>query len=177
MKRSALCVGAGLVLGLVMSSRPAGADATWTAAGTCQWSEAENFDVGFTGEIDNNATTGVEHRVSCGLDTPGHTGASTTDDLTVYFYDGNSGTGMEDAVYCNIYSCNMKGDVCTNEGTRYSCSTSGGCTSPSVSSYTGDGWLSFTNLDQALWSALNLTCAVPTDEGTASRLKRMLLTY
>lgn len=98
-------------MGLALSARPVGADATWTVAGTCQWDEVESFDANFDGEVENNATSGIEHRLSCGLATPGYASASSTDGLYVYYYDGNNGTAMEDHVYCNIYSCNMSGST------------------------------------------------------------------
>lgn len=170
-----LVLGGGLVAGFLAVGMPADADPTWTAAGACSWDDAaETFEPQFAGELENVATSGAEHRVSCGLDT-GESVASTTQDLYVYFYDGNNNANMEDSLYCAPYSCTMSGAVCWNANTKYSCSTSGGCTTHG-SGYTGDNSLSFLNLDRDTWSAINLTCAIPyEDSGVRSYLKRMLL--
>jgi hypothetical protein len=177
MNRNLFALGLGVLLGAVAGgTTAASADAVYTAAGACQWSNSEDFRPEFEGPVKYFGTSGVEHRVSCDLPRPGDVTATTTDDVLVYYTDNNAGTLMQDSVYCNVYTCALSGSTCYNESTRYSCSTSGGClTAPG--SYTGAGNLFFTDLNRPAFYTTNVTCAVPVDTGPESSVNRFWYTY
>ncbi len=96
--------------------------------------------------------------------------------LSVYFYDLNNDGGMEDDVYCNVYSCNMSGSTCTSPGTRFGNGTGGSTTSTYYSS--GDGYISFVNFTRSALTVSSVWCNVPAADGTNyARIKRFWFNY
>lgn len=156
---------AGFGFGIAAGAVPVAADTFYSASGACSYSASiDDFRNNFDGDLDFNGTTGIEHRLSCGLIRP-NAAASTTDDLNVYFEDRNAGTNMEDNVICSVRNCNPTGSTCTTESTLFGNGFGG--TPTSGGTYTGVGFTQFTNLDRAANSTTVLSCAIPNRVGAA----------
>jgi hypothetical protein len=179
--RGAICLGVLLGFSCVALwyAPEAEAGAVFSAAGACQWGADVDMrpDTGNQGTVENYETSGIDHRVTCDLATPGHTAAETTDDIFVYYNDVDNGGNMEDSLYCNVYTCSLSGSsACSNEQTLFSCST-GGCVTP-PGAWTGSGTMVFSNIDRpSLW-VTEVWCAIPTVySGSRSRVRSMYYIY
>jgi len=132
------------------------------------WDTTEDLRPREEGWIENHETSGADHRIYCGLTQSNDIGSASTDDLWVYFYDNNSSSAMEGNVYCNIYTCNTSGSTCNNETTTFG-NASGG-TTISGSTFTGHGYIYFSNFDKPSWGIPNVWCAIPPDNGGAESM-------
>lgn len=156
----------GVCIGTMFAAQEAEAAAVYAATGTCSWSTAESMETTDGGRVRALATSGIEHRIRCGLVAPDHLSADTDDDVYVYYTDNNSETGMEDHVICNVHTCDLDSTDCNSETSRFSCATGGGCTSV-PGSFTGSGNLAFTNLDKPAYFNTFVSCAIPHDTAGA----------
>lgn len=137
---------------------PADADDVFAPAAACM--ERINYggayrNIGTNGQQVFNLSTSQYGYVGCGLrrDT---VLSSSTDDLRVYYFDGNPTSGNN--VYCYAGATNLDGSAGGYFGSRYACSTAGGCSSNSGGTYTGEGYFEWVNMNLPAYSTISVSC-------------------
>jgi hypothetical protein len=188
MHQSKLALSTSVVMTVLLSSLAATAsDTTFTATEVCNSALANpsttpDFSAEWAqfGAATNYSTTQTRD-IYCGV---GETNNATdsNDDLIISYYDGKAGTSISDAIYCEAIELINDWDNPSDPadfvfaGSKYSCSTTGGCSSPSSSSFVGHKYLRINDIRHGGWWTTYVFCTIPQNPDSSGDLASFVKT-
>jgi hypothetical protein len=111
------------------------------------------------GQLMNNSPNNEAQWIQCGV---GQDSAfDSNDDLLVFYEDADSGPAGADGVYCFAEGIADDWSTSVSFGTVGACSTAGGCSGWGTSSWTGTGYLRFSNIWHGGTYFTDITCSIP----------------
>lgn len=136
------------------------------------YSSDTNASLDDLGRISNNSTTG-NLRVHCGLGQDQV--ADSNDDIVIRFADANTAQGKN--VSCGAVEFSDDGGTMVWTNDRMGCSTAGGCTPSSTSTYSGSNYILLNDILHGGAYTTSLFCLVPMLQsgGNPSNINNILL--
>ena len=106
-----------------------------------------------------NTLSGSPAEVECAVGQDN--GTDTNDDLLVYYYDMDPASSHAASVNCQVTEMWDDGTIISSVGTRYGCSTVGGCSNWPNPGWTGTGSIRFTDVQHGNTSYMVARCRIP----------------